>query len=128
MWLVVFLRRRHLGVIGHDRASRRPVRTHCCRGPDTPQSDDDGPFDSHPDLQPNGDTPVAPSAIKPEGAETYISADSGMVPTPTPRALTPMAARRFRLGSPLNDWDESTFYGGDERGYTDYPSLGEESA
>jgi N-ethylmaleimide reductase len=42
---------------------------------------------SHPDLQPNGEKPVAPSAIKPEGARTFISADSGMVDIPEPRAL-----------------------------------------
>lgn len=58
---------------------------------------------SHPDLQPNGATPVAPSAIKPEGAETYISADSGMVPIPTPRALTleemPGIVEQFRQGA-----------------------------
>lgn len=58
---------------------------------------------SHPDLQPNGDTPVAPSAIKPEGAETYISADSGMVEIPTPRALTleemPDIVEQFRKGA-----------------------------
>ncbi|GAA3965228.1 alkene reductase [Allohahella marinimesophila] len=42
---------------------------------------------SHPDLQPNGDKPVAPSAIKPEGAKTFVSADSGMVDIPEPRAL-----------------------------------------
>lgn len=58
---------------------------------------------SHPDLQPNGNTPVAPSAIKPEGAETYISADSGMVEIPTPRALTleemPDIVEQFRQGA-----------------------------
>lgn len=42
---------------------------------------------SHPELQPDGNQPVAPSAIKPEGAKTYISDDSGMVEIPTPRAL-----------------------------------------
>jgi N-ethylmaleimide reductase len=30
---------------------------------------------------------------------------------------------RFRLGAPLNKPDPSTFYGGGERGYTDYPTL-----
>ena len=30
---------------------------------------------------------------------------------------------RFRTGSPLNTADRSTFYGGTERGYIDYPSL-----
>ncbi len=30
---------------------------------------------------------------------------------------------RVRTGAPLNEPDRSTFYGGDERGYTDYPTL-----
>ena len=30
---------------------------------------------------------------------------------------------RFAQGAPLNTPDPETFYGGDERGYTDYPSL-----
>ena len=42
---------------------------------------------SHADLQPNGEKPVAPSAIQPEGAKTFVSADSGMVDIPEPRAL-----------------------------------------
>jgi N-ethylmaleimide reductase len=33
---------------------------------------------------------------------------------------------RFRLGAPLNAPDPATFYGGDERGYTDYPTYGPE--
>ena len=106
---------------------------------------------SHPDLQPNGNQPVAPSAIKPEGAKTFISADSGMVDVPEPRALesaeeartrisegrcdlvtfgrpfiaNPDLPERFRQNAPLNEWDDSTFYGGDEHGYTDYPTLEE---
>lgn len=58
---------------------------------------------SHPELQPNGDAPVAPSAIKPEGAKTYLSADSGMVEIPTPRALAleemPDIVEQFRQGA-----------------------------
>lgn len=58
---------------------------------------------SHPDLQPDGNAPVAPSAIKPEGAKTYINADSGMVEIPTPRALTleemPGIVEQFRQGA-----------------------------
>jgi len=42
---------------------------------------------SHTELQPDGQLPVAPSALKPEGAKTYISADSGMVDVLEPRAL-----------------------------------------
>lgn len=35
---------------------------------------------------------------------------------------------RFRLGAPLNEPDAATFYGGGERGYTDYPALELEAA
>jgi N-ethylmaleimide reductase len=35
----------------------------------------------------------------------------------------PDLPERFKAGAPLNEPDPATFYGGDERGYTDYPSL-----
>lgn len=42
---------------------------------------------SHRDLLPEGEVPVAPSAIR-AATQTYISADSGMVDVDEPRALT----------------------------------------
>ncbi|WP_207460061.1 alkene reductase [Azospirillum sp. SYSU D00513] len=36
----------------------------------------------------------------------------------------PDLPERLRQGAPLNRYDRSTFYGGDARGYVDYPSLG----
>jgi len=35
----------------------------------------------------------------------------------------PDLPERLRTGSPLNRYDRATFYGGDARGYTDYPLL-----
>jgi N-ethylmaleimide reductase len=35
----------------------------------------------------------------------------------------PDLPERFKKGAPLNEPDETTFYGGDERGYTDYPFV-----
>jgi N-ethylmaleimide reductase len=35
----------------------------------------------------------------------------------------PDLVERLRTGAPLNEWDQKTFYGGDERGYIDYPTL-----
>ena len=35
----------------------------------------------------------------------------------------PDLPERFRLNAPLNTPDESTFYGGAEKGYTDYLAL-----
>jgi len=40
-----------------------------------------------------------------------------------PFIANPDLPERFRKGAGLNDYDEETFYGGDERGYTDYPAL-----
>jgi N-ethylmaleimide reductase len=37
----------------------------------------------------------------------------------------PDLVERFEKGAPLNNWNKDTFYGGDEKGYTDYPFLGE---
>jgi len=39
----------------------------------------------------------------------------------------PDLPQRFRRGAQLNQPDESTFYGGAEHGYVDYPTLDEES-
>jgi len=40
----------------------------------------------------------------------------------------PDLPQRFALNAELNPWDRSTFYGGDDKGYTDYPSLELQSA
>jgi N-ethylmaleimide reductase len=39
----------------------------------------------------------------------------------------PDLVARFRADAPLNPPDRSTFYGGDRRGYTDYPTLAQSS-
>jgi N-ethylmaleimide reductase len=41
----------------------------------------------------------------------------------TPYIANPDLAERLRRGAPLATPDRSTYYGGDHRGYTDYPSL-----
>ena len=35
----------------------------------------------------------------------------------------PDLVERLRRGAPLNAWDQTTFYGGGEHGYIDYPAL-----
>ncbi len=37
----------------------------------------------------------------------------------------PDLPERFAQNAPLNEWDQSTFYGGDAEGYIDYPTLEE---
>ena len=41
---------------------------------------------------------------------------------------TPDLVERLRVGAPLADSDKSTWYGGDEHGYSDYPAMGGERA
>jgi 2,4-dienoyl-CoA reductase-like NADH-dependent reductase (Old Yellow Enzyme family) len=38
-----------------------------------------------------------------------------------PFISNPDLVDRLRAGAPLAPWDQATFYGGDHRGYTDYP-------
>jgi N-ethylmaleimide reductase len=40
-----------------------------------------------------------------------------------PFIANPDLVDRFQRGAALNEPDTTTFYGGDERGYTDYPTL-----
>ncbi len=40
-----------------------------------------------------------------------------------PFIANPDLVARFRTDAPLNIADQNTFYGGDEKGYTDYPTL-----
>jgi N-ethylmaleimide reductase len=40
-----------------------------------------------------------------------------------PFIANPDLPARFQAGAPLNTPDPSTFYGGGEKGYTDYPFL-----
>jgi N-ethylmaleimide reductase len=39
----------------------------------------------------------------------------------------PDLPERLRRGAPLNQYDRTTFYGGDARGYTDYKSVVEDA-
>jgi N-ethylmaleimide reductase len=88
---------------------------------------------SHPSLQPDGALPVAPSAIAPEGTAGGYDRDSGNAVLAAGDAdlvaygrlfiANPDLPQRFALNAPLNTPDRSTFYGGNERGYTDYPAF-----
>lgn len=48
---------------------------------------------------------------------------ANMVSFGVPFLANPALPKRFKLDAPLNEADQSTFYGGDEKGYTDYPFL-----
>lgn len=58
-------------------------------------------------------------------AEAVSSGKADLVAFGRSFISNPDLVERFRLNAPLNEPDRATFYGGDTRGYTDYPSLSE---
>ena len=64
-----------------------------------------------------------------ELAEQSLESDkSDFIAFGTDFISNPDLPQRIRLGAQLNEADPSTYYGGDAKGYTDYPSLEDESA
>ncbi|GAV21235.1 N-ethylmaleimide reductase [Mariprofundus micogutta] len=58
-------------------------------------------------------------------AEQVIASKAAdMVAFGIPFLANPDLPERFRIDAPLNEADQTTFYGGNEHGYTDYPALG----
>ncbi len=45
-----------------------------------------------------------------------------------PFISNPDLVERLRRNAPLNPFDQATFYGGDAKGYTDYPTLQQQAA
>jgi N-ethylmaleimide reductase len=69
-------------------------------------------------------TYIANGGYDREGAATALaSGHADLVSFGALYLANPDLVERFRIGAPLNRPDRSTFYGGGERGYTDYPSL-----
>jgi N-ethylmaleimide reductase len=62
-------------------------------------------------------------------AEAALQADRGDLVAFGKRFISnPDLVQRLRLGAPLAPWDSKTIYKGGAKGYTDYPTLGEEMA
>lgn len=59
----------------------------------------------------------------PRGKEAVLKGQADAVAYGRAFLANPDLPRRLELGVPLNEPDQQTFYGGDGRGYTDYPSL-----
>jgi N-ethylmaleimide reductase len=57
------------------------------------------------------------------GAQAIAEGTADLVAFGVPYLANPDLVERFRRNAPLNTPDEATFYGGDEKGYNDYPFL-----
>lgn len=62
------------------------------------------------------------------GNEVIARGDADLVAFGQLFLANPDLPARFQLNAPFNEADPSTFYGGDERGYIDYPALELETA
>ena len=61
-----------------------------------------------------------------ESGEKAISEHAAdLVAFGVPFLANPDLVERYRRNAPLNEPDQDTFYGGDEKGYNDYPFLEE---
>jgi N-ethylmaleimide reductase len=59
--------------------------------------------------------------------ETLEAGTADLISFGVPFIANADLAERFRTGAPLNAPDPTTYYGGGEEGYTDYPTLGAKS-
>jgi len=72
-------------------------------------------------------TYMANQGYNKQSAEQAITDDSSdLIAFGVPFLANPDLVLRFKTGTTLNAADQSTFYGGDEHGYTDYPFLNEQ--
>jgi N-ethylmaleimide reductase len=60
---------------------------------------------------------------KARGNTAIASEHADCVAYGVPFIANPDLVERFRIDAPLNPADQSTFYGGTEKGYTDYPAM-----
>ena len=60
---------------------------------------------------------------KARGNAAIASGHADVIAYGVPFLANPDLVERYRSNVPLNQANESTFYGGDEKGYTDYPFL-----
>ena len=60
---------------------------------------------------------------KEQGDDAIAKDQADLVAYGVPYLANPDLAERFKMDAPLNAPDMDTFYGGDEKGYTDYPFM-----
>lgn len=74
-------------------------------------------------------TIIAADGFTPETAQEYVEKDcADAVAFGRYFIANPDLPKRIEIGASLNEYDRTTFYGGTEKGYTDYPFLQEQNA
>ncbi|MDO6406774.1 alkene reductase [Pantoea phytobeneficialis] len=66
---------------------------------------------------------IAAGGFKPEAAEAMlVNGDADLIAFGRLFTANPDLPERIRQGHPFTAWDRDTFFGGDARGYTDFPA------
>ena len=87
---------------------------------------DDGSFDWGALRRAFGGKVILAGGFDRAQAEAALAAGTAdLIAFATAYIANPDLPERLRFDAPLNAPDRATFYGGDERGYVDYPSLGD---
>ncbi|WP_158871612.1 alkene reductase [Antarcticirhabdus aurantiaca] len=87
----------------------------------------DLPFDYAKLRQAFGGVYMSNNGLTRELAEKELEAgEADLVCFGRPFIANPDLVTRLRIGAPLAEGDKATFYGGDEKGYIDYPALTDE--
>ena len=73
----------------------------------------------------NGLLMINKGFTKETGNKVIEDGDADMVAYGVPFIANPDLVKRFEIDAPLNAPDQSTFYTFTEKGYNDYPKLGE---
>ena len=60
---------------------------------------------------------------KARGNAAIASGHADVIAYGVPFIANPDLVQRYKINAPLNETDSETFYGGDKKGYTDYPFL-----
>jgi N-ethylmaleimide reductase len=60
---------------------------------------------------------------KARGNAAIASGHADVIAYGVPFIANPDLVERYKVDAPLNEADSNTFYGGAEKGYTDYPFL-----
>ena len=60
--------------------------------------------------------------------KTLAANEADLIAFGKPFISNPDLVERLKAGAPLNEWDKATFYGGNAKGYTDYPTLAKADA
>jgi N-ethylmaleimide reductase len=71
----------------------------------------------------NGTLMAVGGFTKASGEAALASGRADLIVYGRPFIANPDLVERFRLDAPLNQGDVRTYYGGDDHGYTDYPTL-----